>query len=68
MDLEMKPFKVKTTGSYLAEYEIWADCLEDAIQKFKDGYDENFYPEFQDDEKVTKVEEMDVADVKDVEM
>ena len=29
--------------------------VEDAIQQFKNGYDENFEPEYQDDERVISV-------------
>ena len=53
----MKTYRINTTGTYVAQYVIEANSPEEAIQHFKDGHDENFYPEFNDDERVTKVEE-----------
>ena len=53
----MKTYSVKTTGTYVAYYVVEANSAEDAIQQFKNGFDENFSPEYQDDERVIKVEE-----------
>ena len=53
----MKIYRINTTGTYVAQYVVEADSAEDAIQQFKNGFDENFSPEYQDDERVIKVEE-----------
>ena len=51
----MKTYRVKTIGTYIANYVVEASSVEDAIQQFKNGYDENFEPEYQDDERVISV-------------
>ena len=55
--IDMKTYRINTTGTYVAQYVVEADSAEDAIQQFKNGFDENFSPEYQDDERVIKVEE-----------
>ena len=53
----MKTYSVKTTGTYVAQYVVQANSAEDAIQQFKNGADEYFEPEYQNDERVIKIEE-----------
>ena len=53
----MKTYRINTSGTYIAPYLIEANSVEEAIEKFKNGNDEIFEPEYQDDEQIIKVEE-----------
>ncbi len=55
----METYKITTQGTYIAHYVVEASSLEEAIEKFKNGDDEIFEPEYQDDQVIQKIEVKD---------